>query len=186
MKNWINKIIKVFGLRSLIVLIKNKNLLFSFKLIQLLKQITELSNLRTVAAIAGLPLFFRLLNMLLDVMKYFDTNTNRVISMFISSFACILMEERTQLTNYIILAIMVRVIHNVLSLIFKKYNIFQEDSKLNNYLAFTGSSVLWFLAIFLNPSFEAITKLSDRYSNYTAKEIPEMAYIRNITRIDNK
>lgn len=184
MFSWLKKLYKIFGLRFIIVLIKNKNLLFSFNMNKLLSKIFGLSNLRSVACISLLPLFYKLLVILFEKIKVLSKEIDRkLISIFISSFICILMEERTQLVNYIILAIAVRVVHNLVSLLCKQMNIFQKETKLNNFLFFTMSSILWFLTIFLNPSYKAITGLSDRYSNFGPSEMKEMTHVRSITRL---
>ena len=184
LKKWVLKFLKVFSVRAIITILKNKKLLTSLKFYELFKAFFGLSNMRTVAAITLIPIFFKALNHILRIAKFFTPEINRLISIFVSSFLCIIMEERTQLVNYVILAVIVRVMHNLMNLLFKKLNIFQEDSKFNNYLAFTMSSIFWFLSIFLNPSFEPISKLSDKYSNYTPSEVREMTHIRAMTRLD--
>ena len=184
MKKWLIKLSKIFGIRAIIVLIKSKNLLMKLRFKDFFAELFGLSNMRTVAAISLLPILFRLFNKLFDrfeVIKH--SKLKKPLSMFLASFICILMEEKTPLVTYIVLAIIIRVFHNLISLVCKKYNVFQEESKLNNYFFFTLSSVFWFSSIFLNPGFEAVVKMSDRYSNFTPNEIPEMKRIREITRL---
>lgn len=185
LKDWSLKFAKVFGLRSLIVIFQNKSLLFKFQLFSLFKKFFEFTNLRTVMSITFIPLLYKLINQFCSMLNYFENQhmKRRIVSIFISSFLSIMIEERTSMVNFVVLAIFVRVIHNVCNHICKRLNIFQSDTKLNSYIIFTFSSLLWFLCIFLHPSYKPISGLSDKYSNHIGNEKAEMEHIRNITRL---
>lgn len=183
--DWSIKFAKVFGIRSLIVIFQNKSLLFKFHLFTLFKKFFEFTNIRTVMSITFIPLLYKLINQFSSYLNYFENQDTkrRIISIFISSFISIMIEERTSMVSFVVLAIFVRVIHNVCNHICKRLNIFQDDSKLNSYIIFTFSSLLWFLCIFLNPTYKPIAGLSDKYSNHIGNEKAEMEHIRNITRL---
>ena len=189
-KHFIRLFLKMFGLRtvySLFLMIRSiKKPLTKITLMEILKSIFNKPNFRTCLSIGLLPFIFQNSKLIFDYILFFKNHQNFTvfISGFISAFISILIEEKTKLVNYLILSIMVRTIHSIILIIFKKYNIFQNTGKWWDYFVFLFSAILLWGVYFLNPGFTPITSLLDAYANYRneAEKLDAIGF-RNSTRI---
>jgi hypothetical protein len=190
LKHFIRLFLKIFGIRSvysLFLLIKSwKKPLTKITLNDILKSIFNLSNLRTSLSVGLLPFLFQNLKFVFNKFSFFKNYSNFTIflSGFISAFSSILIEEKTNLVNYIILSIMVRVVHSIILLIFKKYNVFQNTGKVWDYFTFLIASIFIWTVYFLNPDYTPVTSLIDSYANYRNQtEKMDAIRFRNFTRL---
>ena len=144
-------------------------------------------NLRTSLMVSCLPLLFDLFKRLLGIVfkKYNIENSNDFIVFiagFISSYIAICIEEKSKLLNYVVLAIVVRVIHSYFLIKYKDNNTCQ--GKFWDFIFFFIAAILMIFTNFLNPSFQPITSLFDSYANYiNPMERDQMNKMREIYRI---
>jgi hypothetical protein len=147
----------------------------------------NMGNLRTSLMISCLPLLFDVFKRFLTFIfkKYKIENSNDLIVFiagFISSYIAICIEEKSKLLNYVVLAIVVRVIHSYFLIKYKDNNPFQ--GKLWDFIFFFVAAILMIFTNFLNPSFQPITSLFDSYANFiNSKERDQMYKMRDIYRI---
>lgn len=147
----------------------------------------NMGNLRTSLMISFLPLLFDIFKRLLGLIfkRYKIENSNDLIVFlagFISSYIAINIEEKSKLMNYVVLAIVVRVIHSYFLIKYKDSNKFQ--GKFWDFMFFFVAAVLMIFTNFLNPSFQPITSLFDSYANFiNSKERDQMYKMREIYRI---
>jgi hypothetical protein len=181
---------KVFGIRtvySLFLLIKSWRKPYSkITFINIVKSIFNLPNLRTSLSVSILPFLFQNIKFIFSQFSFFKNYSNFTIfiSGFISAFCSILIEEKTNLVNYIISSIMVRVIHSIILLIFKKYNVFQNTGKVWDYFTFLIASILIWTVYFLNPGYTPVTSMIDSYANYRNEAEKSISVgFRNCTRL---
>jgi hypothetical protein len=172
--------LKVFGVRILITLyqlIKNKTPLKDF-----LSHIFSSANMKTCLSVSLIPLLYNIFNKLISL--FTKHNTAYILASFLSAFISISIHEKTTLTTYIILAIATRSIHSLFLHISKKYNIFQEQSRLLNFSIFLITVFGVVTVSHLNPDYEPLRKLYDSYNKYIdSKEESEYNLLRNITRL---
>jgi hypothetical protein len=137
--------------------------------------------------ISSLPLLFdifkRIFNIIFKKLKLENLEDIIIfISGFISSYIAICLEEKSKLLNYIVLAIVVRVIHSFYLIKYKDKNYFQ--GKFWDFTFFFIASTIMIFTNFLNPSFQPITSLFDSYANYiNSSERDQMNRMREIYRI---
>jgi len=149
--------------------------------------IFNIGNLRTSLMVSCLPLFFDILKKFLTYIfkiykidKYDDVIV--FISGFISSYLAICIEEKSKLLNYVVLAIVVRVVHSYFLIKYKEKNLCQ--GKFWDFLFFFIAAILMIFTNFLNPSFQPITSLFDSYANFiNSSERDQMYKMREIYRI---
>lgn len=149
--------------------------------------IFNMSNLRTSLMVAAMPLLFdilkRLLCKLFDKLKIKSANDVIIfLAGLISSYLAVLIEEKSKLMNYIVLAIAVRVIHSYFIVKYKDNNPCQ--GRFWDFMFFFVAAILMIFTNFLNPSFQPITSLFDSYANYiNSAERDQMYRMREIFRI---
>merc|ERR1711976_54724 len=103
---------------------------------------------------------------------------------FIAGFISMLIEEKTKIVNFVIMSIFVRTIHAILLVLFKKFNIYQEDSTTMDYLKYLLAATLICSVYFLNPNYKPVTNLFDKYAHYPSDyELKEAIAIRQSTKI---
>lgn len=105
------------------------------------------------------------------------------LSMCVSSFISSSIIEKSGFTNYILTSVVLRVMHNYISQYLSSKNILQTNSKFYSYTIIAIPCIIWMLLMDYHPSYLALVKPTDAYSNFTKEEIIEMNYIRNKKRL---
>ena len=134
-----------------------------------------------------MPTLFRFLNLILH-------NSNKLkslgltpiiltfISGFISSLIGIVISEKANIMNFVVLSVLVRSIHSLLVVWLEK-NGYPTRSRIGGWLVLTIACSGVILLTFYHPSFKPITKLVNRYALFQNKEYAEVESIREILRI---
>jgi hypothetical protein len=177
----IKLLIKVFGIRVIITLFGLfKSRRFNYK--DILSHVFSMTNIKTCLSVSLLPLLY---NTFLKIISLFTKhNIKHFLSAFLSALISISIEDKTSLTNYIILAIMVRSFHSLFSSISKKYNLFQQPTRLFDFSLFLITCLSVVTVSHLNPTYEPLKKLYDTYNKYIDdKEESEYILMRNLTRL---
>lgn len=181
--SWGFKNIKLFGIRLLYCIYNSKNLLkksFSAFLNNIISNFFSLSTARFSLGITTIPLLHKLFSLLKDYLNVkIDKNLFESLSMCISSFISALIIEKSTFTNYILISIVLRIIHNYISQYLSSKNILQTKNKIYSYIIIAIPCIIWMLLMDYHPSYLALVKPTDAYSNFTKEEIIEMNYIRN-------
>lgn len=188
--NSLKMFIKVYGIRVVYKFIKTYAKGKNIQKTVLNLATPKFKNIRTSLFVSLLPFLYQILKRILSFisknfnLSFLNMNIITFISAFISAFISISFEQKSKVVDYIVLSIMVRVIHTLLHIICKKYNIFQKTGKKFDYFIFLLAAIAMFTVHFLNPGFLPITKLFDTYGNYIDKsEKEEMLLFRNTIRI---
>lgn len=179
------KVLKMFGIKTIITLIMKRKLIFSGEFNLLLKDILSASNLRFSVGLSLLSFIYKILiKILFSLNKHISLNdiVIKVISIFIASFASInFFDEKA--TRFYILILATRVGANFISEIFSKFNLFQGNSKINDYLLFAFATSLWTLGMFLNPGYKYIPDNVAQYALYTPSEKREFDNLMQKTKL---
>jgi hypothetical protein len=187
MVNWLIKNLKLCGIRLIYCLFSSKKLLKKglFKFIDKIKnEIFSTSTLRFTLGITIIPFLNKVFLILKDYLQIkIDSNIFEAFSMFISSFLCSTIIENSAFTNYILISIIFRVIHNYISKYLSNKNILQTETKVYSYIIIAIPCVIWMLLMDYHPSYLALVKPTDTYSNFTKEEVLEMNFIRNKKRL---
>lgn len=182
--NLFKKVYLVRIIYSLFKMFKNRNKI-PLSFLNLIVSVFNISNLRTGISVSSIPLVYAMFKKLLGYFGIHKDSTRNIFwAGFLSALISILIEEKTNLVSFILLSIIVRIGHSALSLLCKKLNIFQEDSKTYDYFSFLLMALTMYTVNFLNPGFKPITKQFDAYNNYLNQhEYDEMVQFRENTRI---
>ena len=179
------KLLKMFGIKTLITLIMKRKLIFSGQFSLLLKNILSASNLRFSVGLSLLSFIYKvLIKILSSLNKYMSLNDTviKIISIFIASFTSINFFDENA-SRFYILILTTRVGANFISEIFKKYNLFQGNSKINDYLLFAFATSVWTLGMFLNPGYKFIPNNVAQYALYTPSEKREFDDLMQKTKL---
>lgn len=189
LKNSIILFLKVYGARIVYSLFqfysRKRNAIDGIN--SILSALFNLGNLKTSLMVSCLPLLFDVFKRILGLIfkKYnieYSDDIIIFIAGFISSYISICIEEKSKLLNYVVLAIVVRVIHSYFLIKYKDSDHFQ--GKFWDFIFFFIAAVLMIFTNFLNPSFQPITSLFDSYANFiNSKEKEQMYKMREIYRI---
>lgn len=107
----------------------------------------------------------------------------KCLSIFFASLISILISEKSEITNYLILSIIVRIFHNVVSNYFKECNILQYDNKIYYFFLWSVPAMLWSLIMYWHPGFSSIVKPVESYMNLIGTESVELNTMRKVTKI---
>lgn len=177
---------KGYGFRIIFSLVKT---LYSLRKIglqgltfELLKSaIFNMPNLRTGLFISLMPTLYKLLKLLFKTYNYENPKTS-FISGFISSLIAILIEEKTDLMNFVILSVMVRVLYVIAVILADHFKLPNYPRTANLILFITASIGFMFLA-FCHPTFAPINKLFLNYANLEPNEVKELESYTEKVRI---
>lgn len=192
--NYFLKSLKILSFKILLSLITNRKLILKSNFEFLIKLIFNINNLKFAFSLASIALIYRLLykSILLvinNIKMLKELNTNSIknfikfVCLFISSYTSISSFSQSNTLVFLVLIFATKVVINYIENIFKFYNLFQDGSRLYDYLFFAFSATLWTLAMFLNPENKQIPKIVERYGNYTDSEKKEFGYLMQNTRI---
>jgi len=178
--------LKVYGFRVVYSLLKT---IFSLKksgmkglTFELLKSaIFNMPNLRTALFVSLMPTLYKLMKLLFKTFNY-ENPTSSFISGFISSLIAVLIEEKTDLMNFVILSVMVRVSYVIAVIIADHFKI-PSYPRTANLLLFIVASVGFIFLAFCHPTFAPINKLFLNYANLEPNEIKELQTYTEKVRI---
>lgn len=205
LKSWLIKNLKLILMRAVYVLFKNKSLLikafrnisdnflthFQVFVKSFLSSLVSISSFRFMLSISLISLLNRLVSSVLNKynkISFFNKNydirvMNKYLSFFIAFFISILISERSEITNYLIISSIIRVIHQIISNYLKERNILQIDCKLYSFIMCLIPCSMWFFIMYWHPSFTSITGPVDAHCNLDAFEKMELAKMRSIMRL---
>lgn len=189
-KGFRRQFITFYCLRAVISLLKGVMKKKSkFSLSELLPLLFNFNNIRTGLFLSLMPALYKFLNFIFEHSKYFksfnlDPKIFTFISGFVSSLIGILISEKANIMNFIIVSVFVRSVHSLIQVCLSRNN-YKTKSKFTSYLA------VWlacFGALFINfyfPKFKPISGLIDKYALYDGKmEEDEMKRLRELKRLD--
>ncbi len=178
MKFFLTQFIKAYGFRIIYSLLKTlfslkKSGIKGFTFDLFLSAIFNMPNLRTALFISLMPTLYKMLKLLFKTYLKNESPTSSFISGFISSLIAVLVEEKTDLMNFVILSVMVRVMYVIAVILIDYYNL-PKFPRTANLVLFVLASIGFIFLAFCHPSFTPINKLFLNYANLEPNEVKEL------------
>lgn len=170
------KAFKIFLIKSLLILLTKRKVLFMGEFTKIIKYILSKSNIKFSLALALISflnkLFFKFLKNYVS-----PDGPLKYITIFMASFIAINQFKDSGMFSFIVLLLFTRVFANFLSFKFKQYNIFQEDSRKYDLSLFIFATIIWTLSMFLHPQYSFIPNTVQRYAQFLPSEVKEFGYL---------
>ena len=177
---------KAFAVRSVYTLVTYLSSIRKkkFSLISLFKEIIALPNIRTSLFFSLMPSLNRLFNLELSKLNTgLDVRVLTFIAGFTSGLIGILIEEKTELVNFVIFSVLSRVLHILINISMNQFKI-DFGGKKSSFLCFLLVSIVFILLSYYHPTFKSIKKIVDSYANFVDEnEIKEIEFKRNAMRL---
>lgn len=141
----------------------------------------NIGNFKTSLFIGLIPAINDLIHRFAKVFSNIDTKNSLFIflSAFIAAYIGISNEKVSDLMRFIILSILGRVIHSLISIISIRYN-FAIKSKFWSYFLFSSICTIFNCFSFYVPDFKPIVNLFDKYGLYKGNEAKEFSFYRSL------
>lgn len=180
---YFGKILKFFSFHAILTLVSKKNLILKGEFTAFFKALFNKQTLKNSVLYSTISLTYKFLLSLYPkygkaVFSRVSSDTYKILATFASVFsASYFIETGSTFKDIIITVLMKAIVSIVESQVFRPLNLFQQESKLNDYLLMAFAATFYNLMRLINPGYDTLDKLVIKHSKYFGNEREENIYL---------